>query len=119
MKTMQRIGLAILTSGGLMLTGCDDARTADPIEMDPASVEVTGAGSVVLRAMAPETDGAGEALYMPLEWSVYNRSLGGVMSSAGHTAIYESNGKVGRNVVFVKDQSGREGIVAINQVRAP
>jgi hypothetical protein len=113
--------VALGVVGTLALAGCDDAATGPVISVTPDSVDLTGAKTVVLTAQGGEAGDTAavptNVLYMPLEWSVHNPQLGGIMSSAGHTAVYESNGRVGQNVVFVKDQSGREGVVAINQVR--
>ena len=40
--------------------------------------------------------------------------LGRILSSAGYTAIYESYGGKGQNVVTVCDQVGRAGVAVVN-----
>ncbi len=107
--------------GGLILMGaCDDSMTGSAITVTPPSSDLTGPGSVYLTATLPE-DNAGaptnrtDELFLPLEWSVNNPNLGRIASSGGHNAVYVSNGRNGQNVVFVKDQSGREGLASVNQ----
>lgn len=53
-------------------------------------------------------------IFLPLEWSVGSPHLGRILASAGYTAIYESFGGKGQNVVTVSDQAGRAGVAVVN-----
>lgn len=107
------------------IVGCDDVDRTSVLTVTHfrgnneirGAIEMEGAGAVVVKASFPEGEGgeAEDALLLPLEWSVHNPGLGGMMRSAGHTAVYESNGRRGQNVIFVKDRQGREGVLAVNQ----
>jgi hypothetical protein len=55
------------------------------------------------------------SLALPLVWTASDAALGGIKSSAGVTAIYQSTGKVGNNVITVRDQGESEGIAVITQ----
>lgn len=117
--------LALIT-----LTGCDSADTDSGITVTPEETDLEGAGaSVLLTASAPtppeeaddtaaaaaETNETTQTLYLDLEWEVSNPALGFILSQAGYTAVYESNGTIGQNVVRVMDQAGNEGEALINQ----
>jgi hypothetical protein len=54
-------------------------------------------------------------LNLPLQWSVADATLGRIQAEAGVTAVYLSTGKIGNNVVTVRDQSGVEGVAAVSQ----
>jgi hypothetical protein len=54
-------------------------------------------------------------LFLPLEWSVSDPSLGTIISSAGFSAVYRSTGKVGDNVVTVRDQGDAAGTTVVVQ----
>jgi hypothetical protein len=41
--------------------------------------------------------------------------LGDIKSSAGVTAIYQSTGKAGNNVISVRDQGDSEGVAVVTQ----
>jgi hypothetical protein len=96
-----------------MSTGCEDAETGSGLTLDPPSADLTGQGATVsLTASMPEE---GEEVILPLTWSVSNPSMGGILRSAGYTAVYESNGRIGQNVVICRDGLGREGLASVNQ----
>ena len=96
-----------------LMPGCDDAEKGNALSIDPASSDVSGRGAtLLLTAMVAVED---EEVILPLAWSVQNPSLGGILSSAGMTAVYRSSGAIGQNVVFCKDRFGREGLAVINQ----
>jgi hypothetical protein len=104
----------------VIMTGCEDAETGSALSVTPSEVNVTGVGAtsyftVAARVDAGEATNRNEEIIYPLVWSVSNPTLGGMMSSAGDSAVYESNGRKGQNVVFVKDGFGREGLAVINQ----
>jgi hypothetical protein len=119
--TRRWIGCLAAVAWMLGAAGCEDAETSSALSVTPASSELIGRGAtVVLTASMPgdiAPTNTSEEVILPLEWSVSNPSLGGIMRSAGHTAVYESNGTVGQNVVIAKDLFGREGLAAINQRR--
>jgi hypothetical protein len=62
-----------------------------------------------------ETNAMGAQIMLPLAWRVTNPDLGGILSSGGYSAVYESRGVIGQNVVIVEDRFGREGVAVINQ----
>ena len=114
------ICLATALAVALLAGGCEDADTQMAITLTPDEVELTETGSVLFTAelanVDPETtDDRDEELLLPLEWRVQNPGLGGIQSSGGNSAVYESNGRRGQNVVHVRDQGGREGVAAVNQ----
>lgn len=53
-------------------------------------------------------------IFLPLEWTVGSPHLGRILASAGYTAIYESFGGKGQNVVTVYDRAGRAGVAVVN-----
>jgi hypothetical protein len=97
----------------LMAAACDDAETGNALNVEPAESSLYGAGSTVL--LTASVVGEDEEMILPLKWSVQNPSLGNILSSAGLTAVYRSNGAIGQNVVFCKDNYGREGLAVVNQ----
>ena len=109
--------MAVLAAG--WLCGCDDADTQSVLTVEPGSSDLEGRTSVLLTVQLPEGDpalpGPPQAAFLPLRWSVNNPNLGVIASSKGYQAVYVSHGREGQNVVFVVDQSGREGVAAINQ----
>lgn len=122
MKTVckRMVWIGLLTVGlAFGTTGCDDAETGSALIVTPEDSEVAGNGSTVFltAALASDDDptNRNEEIIYPLEWSVRNPTLGGIMNSSGNSAVYESNGARGQNVVFAKDQFGREGLAVINQ----
>jgi hypothetical protein len=54
-------------------------------------------------------------LFLPLEWSVGNPSLGNIASSEGYSAVYVSTTNAGGNTISVKDQRGDSGTIGITQ----
>jgi len=117
-----KIQIAVITGIVLslfLMIGCEDADTASVLVITPSSSEVSGIGATVMLKAgmgdALSVSNRSNQMILPLSWSVSNPSLGGIMSSRGYSAVYESRGKVGQNVVFVKDNYGREGLAVINQ----
>jgi hypothetical protein len=100
--------LAIFTTG-LLLTGCESSTTNTNITINPSS-ETRSAGDDVhvLLTAAGSTN-----LYLPLKWSVSNSELGHIQESAGYSAVYESYGLAGNNVIEVKDQGTAEGVAVV------
>ena len=119
------ICLATALAVAMLAGGCEDADTQMAITLTPDEVELTGAGSVLFTAGLPNADAnvdpestgdRAEELLQPLVWSVQNPGLGGIQSSGGNSAAYQSNGRRGQNVVRVRDQGGREGVAVVNQL---
>jgi len=104
-------------------SGCEDADTGSSLSIDPASTDLTGSGATVVLTAQADTglsvSNRSSQLILPLTWSVSNPALGRILSSRGYIAVYESNGKVGQNVVFCEDAYGREGLAVINQDDEP
>lgn len=102
-----------------LAAGCEDADTGSAMAIDPATSDLSGSGAtVVLTAkslVAVTASNRSDQIILPVTWSVSNPSLGGIMSSRGYTAVYESNGRPGQNVVFAEDAYGREALAVINQ----
>jgi len=123
MQTYRRMrwigwGTTLALVAGL-LTACESSNTGTSMKVMPASATLAGVGATVVLEASLSDDEATtnmvEALYLPLTWEVSNSSLGRIMSTAGYTAIYESNGKVGQNYITVQDQAGKEGTAAVEQ----
>ena len=125
MKTKRLIRLAGCLAAVVIMAGsagCEDAETKSGLSVDPPSSDLIGRGAtVVLTASMPGdiavTTNINQEVILPLQWSVSNPSLGGIMRSAGYSAVYESNGAIGQNVIIVKDGYGREGLASVNQRR--
>lgn len=134
MKTrwIQMMGAGLLAAGWLWTAGgCENAETDTALAVDPPSSVVRGEGATVfLTAFDPdqsvyvkssddssvvETNAMGAQIMLPLAWRVTNPDLGGILSSGGYSAVYESRGVIGQNVVIVEDRFGREGVAVINQ----
>lgn len=96
-----------------MIAGCDDAEKGSALVVEPPESSVSGAGATVFLTarMVDEDDDA----ILPLSWHVQHPALGNILSAAGMTAVYRSNGAMGQNVVFCQDHLGREGLAVINQ----
>ena len=114
-------GMLCLAVG--LLAGCESASTDTGITVTPEETTLEGIGATVLLTASSPTppvtaaDGTNieVTLYLPLEWTVSNPDLGGILASAGYTAVYECNGTIGQNVITVTDQAGNEGEAAVSQ----
>lgn len=116
---------AIYESNGKM--GNNTIKVKDQINQEGVASISQGGGSALNLAVAPAGLLTGKTtatitasvasgdLALPLNWTVGDRSLGRIFSSAGATAVYETTGKTGNNTIIARDQLGREGAVAINQ----
>ena len=118
MKASMRVLTMALAIGGAALmawTGCETTTSQDTaltVSASPSG-ELTGVGATA--TLTAGTGSTNTVLQLPLIWTVSDSNLGVVKSSAGLTAVYESKGPVGNNVVTVRDQGEAEGIVVINQ----
>jgi hypothetical protein len=113
---------ALLTAASCLLLGCDDASTGSALSISPPSTTIEGKGSVVLTAIATDSDtptNRNQEIILPLSWEVGNPNLGSVSGNAGFTAVYVSNGRIGQNTIFARDAIGREGVAVVSQVEPP
>ena len=107
--------LALVGAGVWLTTGCESTSTADEvITLTPASATLTGEGATA--SFVASITSTNAELVLPLEWAVGSGNLGRILSTAGLTAIYESNGNIGNNTISVMDQVGQAGVAVINQV---
>jgi hypothetical protein len=56
-----------------------------------------------------------QTLFYPLQWSVSTPSIGFIRSASGNTAIYESLGGKGNNIIKVRDQDDNTGQAVVVQ----
>lgn len=119
-RLIARAGCLVVIAIMAGAAGCEDAETRSGLTVDPPSSELIGRGATVVLTVSMPGDVAvttniNQEVILPLRWSVSNPSLGGMMRSAGYSAVYESNGTIGQNVIMVTDGYGREGLAAVNQ----
>ena len=116
--TLFFVMLALAGVGVVLTTGCESTSTADEvITLTPASATLSGKGATA--SFVASVTSTNAELVLPLEWAVGSGNLGRILSTAGLTAIYESNGKIGNNTISVQDQVGQAGVAVINQVEVP
>lgn len=100
----------------VLLVACESTESGgDVVTVTPATVELAGKGKTASFVASFST--TNDTLVLPLTWSLSNGGLGRIVSAAGSTAVYESNGKEGANTIKVRDQIGREGLASITQVK--
>ena len=137
-------GLLVILWAGFGAGCGEDAETDVALGINPASADVYAKGGTVILTVfdpdagvydySPEPVGYEETktakasqdsdttpatnlasqIFLPLEWSVGSPQLGRILASAGYTAIYESFGGQGQNVVTVFDRAGRAGRAVVN-----
>jgi len=132
MKSSTTAGLAAcavvagMAACAAFMAGCETAESdanAFVLEVSPQLVEIDGgaATSVIFTATAKPFGGGAStsvvgSIFLPLRWTVSNRSLGSIAGSAGNQALYSSiPGTEGQNIVTVSDQAGSEGMAVVNQ----
>ena len=119
---MKSIALTMLVTalagvGMLMTAGCETNDSQDAvIILSPVSANLAGRGATATFVASAKVGTVTNELILPLSWSIGRGDLGRILSTAGVTAIYESNGKIGANTITVVDQIGQAGVAAINQV---
>jgi hypothetical protein len=111
------LGMAVIAGVvGVVLTGCETTESANSsIAITLSSSTITNKAAVTMTAAASGGTNSTTSLALPLVWTASDAALGGIKSSAGVTAIYQSTGKVGNNVITVRDQGESEGIAVITQ----
>ncbi len=106
----------LIGAAGVALTGCESTGTTDSaITITGSSSNITGKAAVTLTAVLAGGTNSTTSLALPLVWTVSDSFLGGIKSSAGVTAIYQSTGKVGNNAITVRDQGDSEGVAVVSQ----
>lgn len=104
-----------LAVGAVMafVIGCDTTKSTDTVlTVTPASKDLTSAGETATFTVSVT---GSNTVALPLVWTVSDSTLGGIKESSGLTAIYQSSGKIGVNILTVKDQGESEGIATVNQ----
>ena len=125
-----------------LAAGCgDEVQTYTALAITPAKTEIMGTGTTVFLTAFDPDQGVYEyspvyvdsqdvkasqdsdvpvssnlvsQMFLPLEWGVSDPSLGHILSSAGYSAVYESYGGRGQNIVTVHDQVARTGLAVVN-----
>ena len=120
------VGLMVLgVAAAWMLAGCETYSNVDrEIVITPAEVGFTnfvknlsyvqtfyaGEHSTNSEATTNGTVTLSTNLYYPLEWRVSDPSIGVIIDSTGNSAIYRTFPNIaGVNIIYCRDQSGREG----------
>jgi len=107
-------GLAVCFAVGLFVVGCDTTKTTDSVlTVSPPSATLTGAGATATFTVS--VSGSNTTVALPLVWAVSDASLGNIKAAAGVSAVYESTGKVGSNIITVRDQGQDEGLATVTQ----
>lgn len=104
---------SMLAITGLFMVGCDTTETSDiVITVTPSAPELTGARATTTFTAAGSVS---NALALPLIWTVSDPNLGVIRSSVGVSAMYESTGRKGNNIITVHDQGQAEGMATVIQ----
>ncbi len=109
-------GMVVAGWLGALMVGCEATGTTESaISITLSSSSISGKGAVTLTAASAGGTNGTSGLALPLVWTVSDPALGGIKSSAGVTAIYESTGKRGNNAITVRDQGEAEGVAVVSQ----
>jgi len=107
-------GVVLVMAAGVW-TGCESAGNTDGLSISPSSPTL-GSGSSNSTSAVVFTVGVRDSLALPLQWSVSNPSMGGIISASGSNATYVANaGKTGDNIITVQDQYGNKGSAVVIQ----
>jgi len=99
----------------IVITGCEEVTRNKTINITPASPEIRRTEAIVLTAsLAVSTSTNG--LYLPLEWSMSDPTLGNFAGAAGNSVVYQAGGRGGNNTIRVRDQADNEGVTNIRQI---
>lgn len=116
MNTTKRLTLWVATVAACLLTfGCERAETDRGLDVTPENARIAWEGSVTFSVALPESAGRDREIYYPLEWTVSHPDMGTLQESQGSTAVYIAARRSGVNSILVQDQSGAQGIVAVEQ----
>lgn len=93
--------------------GCETTESANSvIAVTPSAPELQGR----LATQTFTAEGTAEnELALPLVWTVSDPNLGVIRSTVGLSAVYESSGRVGNNIITVRDQGQAEGLATVVQ----
>ena len=113
---------ALLGAAGTWLAGCEPAERNMTISVTPPTSSIVSSGATVFLtaqhaaspAGAPQTNRL-YVLHLPLAWTVQDNGLGRILSWAGHSAVYEGNGRTGEQAIVVRDQIGNRGLALVQQ----
>ncbi len=111
------LGMAVLMASVctlILTTSCEDVTTDTTIRISPDAPEVNRNEVIVLTAAL--ASGGTNNLFLPLEWSVSDPTLGTVVGRAGDTAVYQAGNRTGNNVIKVRDQTNNEGVTSVRQL---
>ena len=108
--------MAMMVVAGVLLwagTGCEEAEGVGGVDVSPSTATLGGSNSVNTQVFTAHVS---SSLALPLEWSVSKPELGNIVSHSGSNAIYAANsGKIGSNVITVRDQYKNEGSAVVTQ----
>jgi hypothetical protein len=93
--------------------GCERGGPGSALGITPGAVTLNSATRSVIFTVGSGTNAAS----FPLEWTVSDPYLGGIVRSEGPVATYVRLNPDGRNVVTAKDQNGVEGIAFVYQIQ--
>jgi hypothetical protein len=120
------LAAAALALAALLHAGCDrdvdDAsilltlRTQEDDAESPSATVLEGVRSTLYATAA---NAGTNTLVLPLVWSVSQPHLGAIAGSAGFSAVYQSHGIVGNNLIYCTDQAQRQGVAVVECVRPP
>lgn len=115
------IGALTAAALSLCLTGCETAKGLSGLTITPSYVQMQPASNVVQFTVSSSvststTTTASGNLWLPIEWSVSDSSLGSIGEFSGNHAVYRSTGKIGENTVTARDQYDNEGYATVNQL---
>jgi hypothetical protein len=108
-------GLLGVVLVGMALVGCENASTTDTVVMNVTSTSTQLSGAGATATLTASLASTNAFLALPLTWTVADTTLGHIRGSSGVTAVYESTGKKGNNIVSVTDMGQAEGIISITQ----
>lgn len=107
-------GVAVVVLTGLGLVGCESTKTeGNVITVSPATATLTNDYAAVV--FTASFDGEGNALALPLRWSVSNPERGTISASGSMMAIYRGGRLGGENTITVRDQGDNEGVAIVTK----
>lgn len=115
MKRILLAGVALMVLAAGVWNGCEKADGVNGLALSPASATLGGTSNAV--SMVTFTAQVSGPLALPLEWSVSNPAIGGIVAQSGSNAVYKAkSGAKGDNVITVRDQYDNEGMAVVTQL---
>jgi len=110
-------GLLLVVAGALLFiaSGCERTTEDQALTISPRDTRLTWNQAVTLVVTLPEGADPERTIQYPLEWRVSNPALGSITRAGGNSAVYVAERGSGANAVFVRDQTGAEGVASIVQ----